>query len=294
MTRSSKWLVLGTAVATVTAGMALAPPDASAQQRAVPRPAARSVRVVAARPQRHFLFAPVVPFGFGRAVPFSPFFPYGAWYGAWYGWHPYYAQPYPYPRFYADYSSAARISVQPNHAEVYVDGHFVGTVDNFDGWAQRLRVAPGERELTIYLEGYQTYRRNVLFRPGATITIQHEMQPLAPGDPPEARPTPSPAAPAQPSVRRPGPPPRPGAAPPAPRAQARGYGAIEIRVQPADAEILVNGDAWESSEPGSLTIDLADGVHHVEIRRDGFRTYSADVRVVGGQVTTVNVSLSPE
>jgi hypothetical protein len=293
VTRSSKWLVLVTAVATATAGMAVVPVDASAQQRAVPRTAARSVIVVAARPHRPFLFAPVVPFRFGPAVPFSPFGPY-AWYGGWYGWRPYYAQPYPYPRFYADYSSAARIRVQPNDAEVYIDGHFVGTVDHFDGWTQRLRVAPGERELTIYLEGYQTYRRNVLFRPGATITIQHEMQPLAPGDPQEARPTPAPAAAPQPSVRRPGPQPRPGAAPPAPRAQAREYGAIEIRVQPADAEILVNGEAWESPEPGSLTIDLADGVHRVEIRKDGFRTYSADVRVVGGQVTTVNVSLSPE
>jgi hypothetical protein len=281
VTRSSKWLVLVTAASTVIAGMVLAPAEASAQRRAVARPAARSIAVVASRPIRPVLFAPVVPFG--------AFGPYHAWYGGWYGWHPL----YPPPRFYADYSSAARIQVKPTHAEVFVDGHFVGTVDNFDGWAQRLRVAPGERELTIYLEGYQTYRRHVLFRPGATITIQHEMQPLAPGDPPEARPAPPPGAP-QPSVRRGGAQPRRGPAPPAPRAQARDYGSIEIRVQPADAEILVNGEAWESPEPGSLTLDVADGVHRVEIRREGFRTYSADVRVAGGQVTTVNVSLSPE
>jgi hypothetical protein len=291
VTRSSKWLVRVAAASTVTAGMAIAPVEASAQRRAVARPAARSVVVLAARPVRPVFFSPRVPFGgFGL---------YHAWYGGWYGWHPSYAQrypypyPYPHPRFYADYSSAARIQVQPNHAEVFVDGHFVGTVDNFDGWAQRLRVAPGERELTIYLDGYQSYRRHVLFRPGATITIQHEMQPLAPGDPPEARPTPTPSAP-QPSVRRGGAQPRPGPAPPAPRAQSRDYGSIEIRVQPADAGILVNGEAWESPEPGSLTLDVADGVHRVEIRREGFRTYSADVRVVGGQVTTVNVSLSPE
>jgi hypothetical protein len=289
--RSSKWLVPVAAAATVIAGMAWAPVDASAQRRAVARPATRGVVVVAARPVRPVYVAPF--------VSVSPFWPHTAWYGGWYGgwrgWGPYYAQPYPYPYpypRYAAYSSAARIQVQPSHAEVYVDGAFTGTVDSFDGWTQRLRVAPGQRELVIYLEGYETYRRHVLFRPGATITIQHEMRPLAAGEAQEARPTPSPrAGTPQPSGRRPGPPPPRGAAPPVPAAD---YGAIEIRVQPVDAEILVNGDLWESPEPGRLDLDVAEGVHRVEIRREGYRPYSADVRVVGGQVTTVNVSLSPE
>jgi hypothetical protein len=291
VTRSSKWLVLGTAAATVTAGLALAPADAFAQGRAVARPALRPVVVVAARPVRPVFVAPVVPFS-----RFSPFWPYATWYGGWYGWRPWYAQPYPYPhpRYFAGVSSAVRLQVQPDHAEVFVDGHFVGTVNNFDGWTQRLRVAPGQRELVIYLDGYETYRRHVLFRPGATITIRHEMQPLPPGEVQEPRPQPPATAAAPQPSRRPAPPPRrPGVAA-GPRYQAEEYGAIEIRVQPSDAEILVNGERWESTEPGSLSIDVADGVHRVEIRRQGFRTYSADVRVVRGQVTTVNVSLSPE
>lgn len=288
MNRSSTWLIPVTAAASVIAGMAWTPLDASAQRRAVARPASRPVVVVAARPVRPVYFSPF--------VSVSPFWPhaawYGEWYGSWYGGRPYYAQPHPYPRYYAAYSSAARIQVQPSHAEVYVDGAFAGTVDNFDGWTQRLRVAPGQRELVVYLEGYETYRRQVLFRPGATITIQHEMRPLAPDVSPEPRPTPPPGGgTSQPSVRRPGPPPPRGAAP---RAPAADYGAIEIRVQPVDAEILVNGDPWESVDPGRLELEVAEGVHRVAIRREGYRPYSADVQVIGGRVTTVNVSLSPE
>jgi hypothetical protein len=30
--------------------------------------------------------------------------------------------------------SSARLEVRPNHAEVFVDGYFVGTEDDFDGW----------------------------------------------------------------------------------------------------------------------------------------------------------------
>jgi len=276
----SKGLVLVTAVGAVTAVALLTPAEAFAQRRAVVRPTTRHMVVVAARPYRPYYYN---PFFYG---------PYGGWYSGWYGGGPYYQRypyPYPYPAYYVDNSSAARLQVQPREAEVFVDGHFVGTVDNFDGWTQRLRVAPGERQLEIYLDGYRTFRRHVLFRPGATISIRHDMEPLAPGDAPEARPAPDPSAAPQRT--------RPGQAPPAPgrapaRPESREYGALEIRVQPADAEVFVNGERWESPDQGVLSIELAGGLHRVEVQREGYRTYSAEVRVVAGEVTTLNVSLS--
>ena len=48
-----------------------------------------------------------------------------------------------------------------------MDGYLVGTVDDFDGWMQRLHVMYGEHEIQIYLQGYRTIRQKVLFRPGA-------------------------------------------------------------------------------------------------------------------------------
>jgi hypothetical protein len=305
--RTSRWLVLTAGIAILTT---LVPAEALAQQRAVPRSAGR--HVVASRPYyRSSYYRPY--YGYYRPYYsrpyysyypyYRPYYGYGFGFGVafnWYGWYPYgyygYPYPYPYPYAYGPYAylGEARIQVQPRHAQVFIDGYFVGTVDEFDGWAQRLRVEPGERELEIYLDGYRTYRQKVLFRPTGTLRIEHVLQPLAAGEAPEARPTPS-QAPSQPPARRvdPGPPPRRDAPYPPPRAgETQNYGAIAVRVQPADAEVLVNGERWESPEAGDLTLQLSEGTHRVEIRRDGYRTYGADIRVRRGETTTLNVSLS--
>src|SRR5688572_17095937 len=130
----------------VLAAPLIVPPEASAQRRVVRRPAPRSVVYVSARPHYYNYYRPYY-YGFygGYAGLYN-------WYGDYpflYGQYPY-PYPYPYRRYYYD-SSAARIQVEPRHAEVFIDGYFVGLVDDFDGWAQRLNVAPGEHELTIYL-----------------------------------------------------------------------------------------------------------------------------------------------
>ena len=249
------------------------------------RPAVRSVVHVSARPYYY------------RPYYYSPFyFGYGGWYSG-LGWYPhpyygFYGHPYPY-RYYGYYTSSARIQVQPRHAEVFIDGYFVGTVDDFDGWSQRLSVEPGEHQLEIYLPGHRTYRQPVLFRPGATIKIEHAMQPLAAGDQEEPRPQPS-QAPSQATPRRgyqPPSPPRRSPPPPASGVESREYGSIAVRVQPSDAEVIVDGERWESPA-GDITLQLSEGPHRIEVQKSGYRSYSADVRVKRGETTTVNVSLS--
>ena len=294
MIRSTRWLVVATGFATVMTCTLLLPAEASAQRRVGPRPARSRVVHVPHRPYRPVSYAPFYIYRYGGFSPrlysgcYHPygFYPYGYW-----------AQPYPYRRYYADFSSAARLQVEPKEAQVYIDGYFVGIVDDFDGWAQRLRLAPGERELEIHLDGYRPFRQKVLFRPGATLTIRQLLQPLGPGETPEARPTPSEAAPqsqppAAPSTRRGAPePPRRGM-PPAPEGTTSDYGAIAVRVQPRDAEVIVNGERWESPLAGDLTLQLSGGTHRIEVRKDGFRTYTADIAVRRGETTMLNVSLS--
>jgi hypothetical protein len=64
-------------------------------------------------------------------------------------------------------------------------------------------------------------------------------------------------------------------------------------VQPADAEILIDGERWDGSEGGSrLSVQLAEGPHRIEIRRDGYRSYTANVRIRSGQTEPLNVSLT--
>ena len=70
------------------------------------------------------------------------------------------------------------------------------------------------------------------------------------------------------------------------------YGSLAIRVQPADAEILIDGETWRG--PGAqdrLIVDVAEGPHTVEIRKTGYRTYVTQVDVRRGESTPVNVSL---
>ena len=76
-------------------------------------------------------------------------------------------------------------------------------------------------------------------------------------------------------------------------AVVRSYGTLAIRVQPGDAEILIDGQHWDGSNNGSrLSVELADGQHQVEVRREGYRPYTANVRIHRGQTESLNISLT--
>jgi hypothetical protein len=201
-----------------------------------------------------------------------------------------YPYPYPYPYHYAyriDYRSALRLQ-GPRDAEVYVDGYYVGTVDDFDGLTQRLYLEPGEHEIAVFKDGHRTRRELMLFRPGETYRLRVGLEALAPGDPSEPRP--SPATSVAPAARQP---PR-GGPPTRYRGQADELGTLSIRVQPADAEVFVfiDGEQWDwPADEDRLVVDVPEGTHRIEVQREGHQTYSTTVSVRRGQVTPVNVSL---
>jgi hypothetical protein len=170
--------------------------------------------------------------------------------------------------------------VTPRHAEVFVDGYLAGIVDDFDGVFQRLDVLPGEHELTIYLEGYQTLTQKVLVRPGATFNVRHQLQPNASGEVTGPRPVVSAPPAAGPQV-------------PGPGLAHAAFGTLSIRVQPADATLLVDGEEWSAPEgDGPIRIDLPDGPHDVEVSREGLATYRRTVQVRAGRTLSLNVSLT--
>lgn len=263
----------------------VAPPEAEAQRRAIRRPGTRSVVVVSPgvfRPFFHrsaFLFPGFYP-GFYAGF-YHPFY-YSPYHWGYYGHYPY----APYGWRYYDDTGAARIQVAPRNAEVFIDGYFVGTVDDFDGVFQRLHVPAGEHDLAIYLQGYKTIREKVLFRRGATLKVSSEMQPLAPGEPNEPRPTPDPngRAPQDPN-RRP--------ARPYTRGPQSEFGTLSLRVQPDGADVFVDGEQWDRpAGEDRFTIDLPEGPHRLEVRKDGFRSYTRTVDIRRGQTMTLNVSLT--
>ena len=95
------------------------------------------------------------------------------------------------------------------------------------------------------------------------------MQPIAPGDPVEPRPVPAERTPSQ------GPPPRGRAPMPAPGARnADRFGSVAVRVQPADAEVFIDGERWDTpAGEDRLLVELSEGTHRVEIRKAGHKPY---------------------
>ena len=199
-------------------------------------------------------------------------------------------QPWPYP--YRPYpmwlggSVAVRIDVEPTDAEVFVNGYLAGTVDDFDGVFQRLRLRPGEHEIAIHREGYRTIYERRYFNPGSMLTIRRTMEPLASGEPEDPRPVPAPPPTPPPdraaAERRPEPPPRRPDRP----------GALALRVDPIDAEIVIDGAPRSlPAEMTLLTLQLPPGRHRVEVRREGYETYTEEVLIRPDATLTLTVSL---
>ena len=219
---------------------------------------------------------------------------------------PGYGYGYPYAAYpdtagFYDPSSSVRLQVMPREAEVYVDGFFAGMVDNFDGTFQRLRVAPGDHELQLFMPGHRSFSQKVYLQPGGSFNVRHAMEPLAAGEPEPTRPW------LRRVRRRSGPNhtvgqivqtpvdlnahhrPRVNAAATPSRTLARSRCACSpatrrsrSMVSPGKARRIRN-NSWSSS--GSVT-------HTVEIRKDGYRTYIQDVTVRRGETTPLNVSLT--
>jgi len=68
--------------------------------------------------------------------------------------------------------SEIKLSVNPDRAAVFVDGLFVGHVAEFNGVAHSLLVAPGHRQITISLPGYESFHSDVDLEPNQKFKIQ--------------------------------------------------------------------------------------------------------------------------
>lgn len=298
MTRHSRFFILLLFLTTV--GL-LWPSDVSAQ-RARPRggaPPPAGTAVPRTHPPRYYRpyyypryhYPYYSPWYYGGYYPYYSGFGFGlgfGWYGQWgpYGYPHGYPYPYPYPYYWYDNMGSARLVITPRNAQVYVDGQFVGLVDEFDGSFQRLHVEIGEHVLQVYLEGYRTFTQRVLFTRGTTVRIEHALEPVAAGEPPEPKPVPGPGAIQPPDPYRPQ---RP--VPPYPVEQAE-FGTLSLRVSPPDAEVLIDGESWDRpAGEDRFSIDLPEGPHRVEVRKEGYRPYVRTVEVRRGRTVTLNVGL---
>jgi len=133
--------------------------------------------------------------GFGYGYPYYYGYPYG-YSGYPYAGYPYYGYPsygdpygaygygggaygYPSPGAYIGAGAVGayggygevRIEGAPKDAQVFADGHLVGSVGDFDGPVRHLPLEAGAHEIEIRVTGMPPLTYDVAVRPGQTLTI---------------------------------------------------------------------------------------------------------------------------
>ena len=241
---------------------------------------------------------------------YSPYYGYGYPYG--YG---YWGYPYPYfDSYYGyyggsySYTGSVRLRVKPRHAEVLVDGYYVGTVDDFDGIFQSLKLEPGPANIEIRSPGFESLALNVRILPGRKITYEANMRAGDPGPPPapaaaSRRILPRQADPNAIIERR-----QPGEAPP-PDAQQQLppersldydqqpplFGGVRLRVDPKDAQVFVDGLFVGTVDDfdGGKGLPLESGPQNIEIRADGYQPLTIQVRILPDETITYEGQMDP-
>jgi hypothetical protein len=133
----------------------------------------------------------------------------------------------------------------------------------------------------LRLEGYETFIVPVRVSPGDTLDVVHQMKRLAAG----ARALPPPAPRALP---------REWTEPPDDADDdqlASPYGVLALRADPADARIVVDGEAWAVEGQSEFVIHLPVGWHQLEVRREGYQLFSTRVELSQGHTTRLDVHL---
>jgi hypothetical protein len=96
---------------------------------------------------------------------------YGGYYDPWYGGYPTYQS-----NAVDKDEGALRLKIKPREAEVYVDGYYVGIVDDFDGIFQRLHVESGPHRVEVRAPGYEALAFDVRITTDQSTTYQGELK----------------------------------------------------------------------------------------------------------------------
>lgn len=226
--------------------------------------------------------------GFSRGWSYSPYY-YGYW------GMPYFYGSTGYSRnrvvrevVYEDPQAPIDLNIKPKDTEVYLNGRFIGTTGDFDGYPGYLWLNEDYHELIFFKPGYATEIREIETRRGEKINMRFRMTPGV-ATPPEdltryapssySAPAPGYSAPAPshsaPTPSHSGPTPSfSTSAPPAPTLQENvGAGRVRMQISPAAASVYIDGRfvgiAGEISavEEGLM---LAPGEHTIQVFHPGY------------------------
>ena len=140
--------------------------------------AGTAVRRVDDEDEGHDGGAAIIGLGLGGFYG-DPFWADGSWGPGWGGggWGPY---AYSSDGYYnaAREQGGIHIKVKPKTASVFVDGYYVGVVNDFDGFFQKLNLQPGPHRIEIRQQGYKPITFDVKIEPGQTITYKGSLAKL--------------------------------------------------------------------------------------------------------------------
>jgi hypothetical protein len=68
-------------------------------------------------------------------------------------------------------TGSLRLKIKPKDAQVYVDGSYVGVVDNFNGYFQHLNLITGRHHVSVRESGYAPLEFDVTIQPHVTTTF---------------------------------------------------------------------------------------------------------------------------
>lgn len=69
------------------------------------------------------------------------------------------------------------------------------------------------------------------------------------------------------------------------------FGELDLRVQPADADLSIDGQRWLSSDPNRFLLQLPVGKHKIAITKIGYRGFESEVEVTEAASVLLNISL---
>jgi hypothetical protein len=120
------------------------------------------------------------PYGYGA-------FGLGYFYYDPYRWNPGgYYYPYGGPGYYPRAGGYGfdigelRLQVFPRHAQVFVDGYYAGTVDDYDGTFQALKLESGAYQIRISAPGFEDLLFDVRINPAQKINYRGDLRRLGP------------------------------------------------------------------------------------------------------------------
>ena len=118
------------------------------------------------------------PYGYGAfGLGYFYYDPY-RWYPGYYSYGSGYGPGY-YPRFGSGFGfdiGELRLQVFPRNAQVFVDGYYAGTVDDYDGTFQALKLEAGPYQIRISAPGFEDLMFDVRINPGQKINYKGELR----------------------------------------------------------------------------------------------------------------------